>query len=141
MQEQSRWRKERADGSIAGKKDAAARRRRAHRHGFVAELIALVSLMGKGYRPLAWRFAMAGGEVDLIVRRGDVIAFVEVKARQDVMSAVHAIDRRKRERFCRTVRAWLQRHPRACGRSLRCDAVYIIRGWRPHHVEGAFELD
>ena len=45
----------------------------------------------KGYRPLARRYAAAGGEIDLIVMRGDTIAFVEVKARGLMDDALIAI--------------------------------------------------
>jgi len=114
-------------------------RRRAHKLGYLAELIALLFLMAKGYRPLAWRFSAAGGEIDLIVRRGDVIVFVEVKARKNMENAILSIDGRKRHRFSRAMNAWLTRNPWGCERSLRIDAVYIT-GWiRPHHHEGAFE--
>lgn len=56
-----------------------ARRRAADLRGHVAEATALVRLVLKGYRPLARRFRAGGGEIDLIVARGDTIAFVEVK--------------------------------------------------------------
>lgn len=56
-----------------------ARRRATDLRGHVAEATALVLLVLKGYRPLARRFRAGGGEIDLIVARGDTIAFVEVK--------------------------------------------------------------
>lgn len=141
MQGPSRWRKEKTDPSRNRGRDILAAKRRALRHGRVAELIALVALIAKGYRPLGRRFSAAGGEIDLIMQRRDVIAFIEVKARRDLMDAVHAIDGRKRLKFSRAVWAWLQQNPAACACSLRCDAVYITGGWRPRHIEGAFELD
>ena len=65
-----------------------------HGRGLRAETLALIVLMLKGYRPLARRYAAAGGEIDLIVARGDTIAFVEVKAR----AALDQRDRRARRR-------------------------------------------
>ncbi len=116
------------------------RKRRAYRFGHRAELIALFFLMLKGYWPLGRRFVGAGGEIDLIMRRGDMLAFVEVKARKDIMSAAHAIDYRKQVKFSRAVQAWLQRNPQMSAYSFRCDAVYVVGGWRPHHVQAAFDL-
>ncbi len=116
-------------------------RRAAHARGHLAEALALAALLAKGYRPLARRFSAAGGEIDLVMRRGGLVAFVEVKARRDLDAALLAIDGTKRERFRRAVRAWLARHPRAAGLSYRADAVLVApRRW-PRHVEGVFELE
>ena len=62
----------------------AAARRRAHIYGLRAEWVAALLLRLKGYRVLDRRFAAAGGEIDLVARRGATIAFVEVKARDEL---------------------------------------------------------
>lgn len=93
-------------------KTALGRRRFTFLRGRSAERLALVWLMAKGYRPLARRYAAEGGEVDLIIRRGGTIAFVEVKARDTMAAAVEAIGAVKQRRFRRAARAWLVRHPR-----------------------------
>ena len=119
----------------------AERRRATFARGRIAERTALLLLIAKGYRPLARRFAAAGGEIDLIVRRGDTIAFVEVKARGVMDDALAAITATKRRRFSRAVRAWLARHPATAGLTWRADAVFVAR-WRiPRHLEAAFELE
>jgi putative endonuclease len=116
-------------------------RKAAEARGHVAELKALGLLMLKCYRPLARRFVAAGGEIDLIVLRGDTVAFVEVKARGDLDAAYSAITAQKRRRFSRAVRLWLSRNPWAMRRVLRADAVFIApRRW-PRHVVSAFEIE
>ncbi|GJD51039.1 hypothetical protein OPKNFCMD_3790 [Methylobacterium crusticola] len=122
--------------------DPAARRRRATvLRGRRAEMLALAVLALKGYRPLATRFAAAGGEIDLIVRRGGVVAFVEVKARPTLEAAAEAITARKRRLFSRAARAWITRHPWSAGLTLRADAVFVApRRW-PRHVVSAFEIE
>ncbi|ACK81375.1 YraN family protein [Methylorubrum extorquens] len=121
--------------------DPGARRRATHGRGLSAEGLALLVLMLKGYRPLARRFAAAGGEIDLIVRRGRTIAFVEVKARATLDAAATAIDARKRARVSRAARAWLARHPLAADTTLRADAVFVApRRW-PRHLPNAFEIE
>jgi len=58
-------------------------RRRREGWGRKAESLAAFALRLKGYRVLARRLRTPAGEIDLIVRRGATIAFVEVKARAD----------------------------------------------------------
>ena len=65
----------------------------------------------KGYRILARRFVVSGGEIDLIARRGGSIAFVEVKARADLEIAAISISATKRRRIARAARVWLARNP------------------------------
>lgn len=121
--------------------DRRHRRRTTYLRGLGAERLALLALMLKGYRPLARRFAAAGGEVDLVVRRGRVIAFVEVKARPTLDEALAAIDARKRRAFSRAVRAWITRHPASVALTLRADAVAVAPGRWPRHVVSAFEIE
>jgi putative endonuclease len=118
-----------------------ARRRATYLRGHGAERTALFFLMLKGYRPLARRYSAAGGEIDLIVRRGQTIAFVEVKARGLMDDALVAITPQKRRRFSRAARAWLSRNAWAAGMTWRADAVFIApRRW-PRHLEAAFEME
>lgn len=120
---------------------AAGRRAFTYLRGRGAERVALVWLLLKGYRPLARRFSAAGGEIDLVVRRGGTIAFVEVKARGTMDAALTSIDAVKRRRFGRAARAWLSRHPPGAGLTFRADAVFIAPGAFPRHLPAAFELD
>ena len=114
---------------------------RAHRLGLRAEWLAAAFLVAKGYRILARKFVVAGGEIDLIARRGDVIAFVEVKARPGFDEALLAIDLVKKRRIARAARLWLTRNPAALQATLRGDAVLIAPMRWPRHVEAAFELE
>jgi putative endonuclease len=120
---------------------ALERRHATFLRGRRAEWIALLFLLAKGYRPLARRYAASGGEIDLIVTRGDTIAFIEVKARGAMDDALSAITATKRRRFSRAVRTWLARHAWAEGKTWRADAVFIApRRW-PRHIVSAFELE
>ena len=122
-------------------KSALEHRKATFLRGHRAEWVALLFLVMKGYRPLARRYASSGGEIDLIVMRGDTIAFVEVKARGLMDNALIAITARKRQRFSRAARAWLARNDWAADKTWRADAVFIApRRW-PRHIESAFELE
>lgn len=120
---------------------AAGRRRFTFLRGRGAERLALLWLLAKGYRPLARRYAQAGGEIDLVMRRGGTVAFVEVKARATMEDALTSVDEGKRRRVRRAARAWLARNPWAAGLTLRADAVFLAPGEWPRHVPNAFLLE
>ena len=122
-------------------KSALEHREATFLRGHRAEWIALLFLVMKGYRPLARRYAASGGEIDLIVMRGDTIAFVEVKARGLMDDALSAITARKRQRFSRAVRIWLTRNDWAANKTWRADAVFIAPKRWPRHIVSAFELE
>ena len=95
----------------------------------------------KGYRILARRFVVNGGEIDLIARRGGSIAFVEVKARADLEIAAIAISATKRRRIARAARVWLARNPWAASLTLRGDAIFVAPGRLPRHAPSAYRLE
>jgi putative endonuclease len=120
---------------------ALERRRATYLRGHWAEHVALALLLCKGYRLLARRYSGSGGEIDLIVKRGDTIAFVEVKGRGALDDALTAISAQKRQRFSRAARAWLSRNGWAAGKVLRADAVFLAPGRWPRHLPAAFEME
>jgi putative endonuclease len=117
------------------------RRRRAHDNGGRAEALAALLLALKGYRILARRFKIDGGEIDLVAAKADVVAFVEVKLRPTLDEARLAIDFAKCRRMSRAANAWLAANPWAADRNLRGDSI-ALAPWRwPDHNPGAIELD
>ena len=120
--------------------DIVARRRLAHLFGLKAETIAAILLTLKGYSILQRRYAVNGGEIDLIARRGRAIAFVEVKARADLAAAADSIGPAKRRRIGRAARAWLARNPWAVEFDLRGDAVFVAPRRLPRHLPAAYRL-
>ena len=67
-------------------------RQAAHRLGQVAEWRAVWRLRLAGYSVLARRYKTKLGEIDIVARRGGILAFVEVKARSDAaMAADHSV--------------------------------------------------
>ncbi len=114
-------------------------RRSAERYGRYAETAAAILLMLKGYRILDRRFRSHGGEIDLVVRRGRLIAFVEVKLRPTRDAALAGISAAGRTRIVAAATAWTARHGEAAGCDYRFDVV-ACAPWRwPHHVSGAFD--
>jgi len=117
------------------------KRRRAERYGRLAESVAALFLQAKGYRVLARRYKTPLGEIDLVVRRGRAIAFVEVKARADGTSALAAITPYQRTRSARAALAWLMRHPEAADYDLRFDVVLVRTLAPPRHIANAWNLE
>lgn len=115
-------------------------RRKREAWGRLAETVAAWSLRVRGYRILARRFKTPLGEIDLVVRRGELVAFVEVKARVDLDQALAALGPRQRERTVRAAQLFLLRHPDHARCTLRFDLI-AIRPWRmPLHLVDAWRL-
>lgn len=117
---------------------APEKRKRAERRGRWSEWGAALFLMLKGYRILAMRYRVRAGEVDIIARRGELVAFVEVKARRDLMAAVDAVTFASQDRIRAAGDHWLARQPDAARLSLRYDIVAITPWKLPRHYQGAF---
>jgi putative endonuclease len=118
---------------------------RAHVHGRLGEELALRHLLRKGWTLLDRNVRDGPREVDLVLRRGDMVAFVEVKTRAwDSMGhPLEGLSRRQRARIRRAARRWLQSHPQP-GVELRFDAVTVRLGPGPEftleHWEDAWGL-
>src|SRR5713226_10219808 len=80
-------------------KAASPERVAAFRTGLSAEARAAAYLMAKGYRILAKRFRTPHGEIDVVAKRRNLIAFVEVKARASLDEAAFAVTPRQQARI------------------------------------------
>lgn len=121
-------------------RDLTTRRRRAHGFGRSAETLAAWSLRLKGYSILARDFRVAVGEIDLIARRGRVLALVEVKARAATADALEALGPRQKRRIARAAEAFLQRHPDLARLDRRFDLIVVApRRW-PRHIADAWRI-
>lgn len=67
----------------------------------------------KGYRHVAGNFHIVGGEIDIIMKKNDIIVFVEVKLRTGIRfgSGAEALNKNKKHKLLRTVYAYLAQHP------------------------------
>jgi len=115
------------------------RRRKAYRRGHHAEWLAALALRCKGYRIVARRLRNGCGEIDLIARRGNLVAIIEVKARPTLAAALEAVGPAAERRIEAAADLWLSNQPDAARLSLRFDLVAVVP-WRfPVHVERAWE--
>ncbi len=116
-------------------------KRRNERRGRFAESLALMSLRLKGWRLLARRFKSGPGEVDLIMRRGEVTAFIEVKVRATTDLAVEAVTDFQSRRIAAAARIWMARDPKAALGICRFDIVTVSPYQWPTHIPNAFIVE
>ena len=118
-----------------------AARHRAWRRGHWAEAACAVALMLRGYRILGRRVRSPVGEIDIVARRGAVLAIVEVKARPDSAAAAEAVTPRQRERLIRAAGWVVAGRPDLAAMQVRFD-VMLVTPWRwPRHVVDAWRAD
>jgi len=120
-------------------KEAAPERVAAFQTGLSAESRAAALLMAKGYRILAKRFRTPHGEIDLVAKRRNLIAFIEVKARASLDEAAYAVMARQQARIINAAQAWLAAHPDHAELELRFDAILIAPRRLPRHLLAAFD--
>ncbi|MBX6426275.1 MAG: YraN family protein [Variibacter sp.] len=115
------------------------RRQTAFRLGLSAESRAAALLVAKGYRIAARRWRSPLGEIDIVARRGRLLVFVEVKARERLDDAAWSVTPRQRARIVAAAEAWLAAHPEDAQRDMRFDAMLVAPGRVPQHIVAAFD--
>jgi putative endonuclease len=113
-------------------------RRHREKQGRRGEALAAWFLRFKGWRVLARRIKTSRGEIDLIVRRGRMIAFVEVKWRQNPADLDHAIDEYRLRRVASAAEAVSPRFVRT-GDSQRIDVLLLAHRRWPRHIINAWQ--
>jgi putative endonuclease len=113
-------------------------RRAAEKRGRSAETIACWYLRLRGWRILARRARVPGGEVDIVARRGRTVAFIEVKARANVDAAAFALDDYRLRRVVVAAERLAPRYMRD-GDDVRVDALFVVpRRW-PRHLANVWQ--
>lgn len=123
------------NGDVEGR---LARKRRAERYGRGAEALAVLALRLRGYSILARRFQSPQGELDIVARRGRVLAIVEVKARGSIDVAAQVLSRGQRLRIERAAAALVALHPQLATCDLRFDLMLVGRGRLPRLIKNAW---
>ena len=112
--------------------------REAEKRGRGAETIAAIYLRMHGWRILARRARVPGGEVDIVARRGRTLAFVEVKARGTEESAAFALDEWRLRRVAVAAERLMPRYMDGVD-EVRIDAIFIVPFRWPKHLPNVWQ--
>ena len=107
-----------------------------HRLGHRSEWLAAAMLMARGYQVLGFRLKTRAGEIDILARRGKVLAVVEVKRRATLEAALTALGPDQYDRLLAAGRSVLRQRPSLAGHVLRIDMVALAPGRFPRHRRG-----
>ena len=113
-------------------------RQDAEKRGRGAETIACWYLRMRGWRVLARRARVPGGEVDIVAKRGRTLAFVEVKARATDEAAAFSLDAYRLRRVVVAAERLAPRFQRD-GDELRIDAIFIVPFRWPRHLTNIWQ--
>lgn len=113
-------------------------RRQAERRGRRAERLCLWHLRLRGWRILARQWRCPAGEIDILARRGGVLAVIEVKRRSEIGAAAAAVSPRQRRRIARAAEAYLNTRPDLAGLAPRFDVMLVGPRLLPVHWAGAW---
>ena len=91
----------------------------------------------KGWSILDRRVRTPAGEVDLVARKGNLVAFVEEKTRATAAELDFAIDERRLARVAAAAEYLMPRYA-GPGDDIRVDVILLAPGTRPRHIENAW---
>lgn len=112
--------------------------------GNLGEEMAAAFLKNAGYIILEQNYRTRIGEIDIIARFGDLLAFIEVKTRQGIQFGrpAAAVDYRKQQKIINVARYYMQ-YKNTAGLHCRFDVIEVLGGggsWTVNHIKGAFEV-
>ena len=116
-------------------------RQKAERRGRLAELLCRWHLRLRGWRIVASHWRCPSGEIDILARRGRVLAIIEVKARRDFAIAAESVLPRQRRRITRAASAFLMTRPDLAMLTVRFDVMLVAPPRPPRHLPGAWRSD
>ena len=123
---------------MANKPSQTKSRQKAQRYGHFSEALAAFALRLKGYKILERNYKTKSGEIDIIARKKDLVAIIEVKARRDLSASLDAVGYQSRQRIKSAANWWLAGRKDAHLISLRFDII-AVQPWKwPTHLEDAF---
>lgn len=106
-----------------------------YQKGYLAEWLAIILLILKGYRILATRYQTHAGEIDIIAKKRNTITFIEVKYRKKKETLRQAISTHQHQRNQNAATYYLKTHKKYKAYTPRLDAIYITPNRWPLHIK------
>ena len=100
----------------------------AYKKGHWAEGFARVYLTLKGYGTLEKRYKTHFGEIDLIMRKGNLIVFIEVKLRKNMDDALGSVSSRNRKRIENAALYFISEYAEYSHCDFRFDVFAVVKG-------------
>ncbi|NCQ89226.1 MAG: YraN family protein [Alphaproteobacteria bacterium] len=118
---------------------------RTYDRGVAGEAQAVKYLQANGYEILSERYKTKYGEIDIIARQKNVIAFIEVKARVTVEQALQSITPKMKMRIANAALFFLSECEAANQCDLRFDVIAIqsplSAGNTVTHIDNAWQIE
>ncbi|MBR1649103.1 MAG: YraN family protein [Alphaproteobacteria bacterium] len=115
-----------------------------YKKGKFAEKLAVLYFRLKGFKIIRRNFVTGkktgAGEIDLIVKKKNIIVFVEVKQRGSLENAAYAILPHQQQRIWRAAENFLAQNPQFLQCDVRFDAFLLNSIWNFRHIEDAWRL-
>ncbi len=114
-------------------------KKRTYQFGLFAEKVAIIFLRLKFYQILAWRYKTYHGEIDIIAKKGKIIAIIEVKARKSEIIFEEVLQPRQLKRIKRASELFFISHPKFRNYQIRFDFMAVNNFLWPKHFKGFWE--
>jgi len=116
------------------------KRRRSYLWGYIAEYMAALYLLLKGYSILQLRYRHHFGEIDIIAMQGQILIAVEVKARASQAAALYSITPGKQRKIAQAANAFIAQHPEYAQLGLRFDVIVLTSLFTITHIKDVWRL-
>jgi putative endonuclease len=110
----------------------------AHARGLAAEGQVETRYLKRGATLLHRRWRGQGGEIDLVLKDGDTVVFVEVKSSKTHAQAADMLRPRQVERLCLAAEEFLGTQPQGSLTPMRIDVALLDQDGRIDLIENAF---
>jgi len=103
-----------------------------------AETLAVWYLRAKGYFILERRYKTTLGEIDIIAKRRNILAIVEVKQRATQEAAEASLTSQAEKRIGAAAEVFLSHTAAVQDMDMRFDLIFVIGRWRIAHITDAW---